>query len=107
MNARQKAKHYKKKYNELYVYAMTALNSARELTREHLVRIIDIGAEERFPRMDTGGPSEEAIIEELLHSLTQTDEFKQSVAVEQYSDPLTDEMVYRAHLQTLRPKMEE
>lgn len=108
MNARQKAKHYKKKYNELYkacVLHVAAENIEREI-RE--ASVIDICGVRRHPRTDTRiGLSDDYIIRDMFRTMTKSDEFKQSVAIEKWVDPLTDEIVYRAHLQTIRPKMEE
>ena len=108
MNARQKAKLYKKKYNELYKACMLHV-AAENIEREMRQRsIIDIRTEQRFsPDMVPPEKYESNVIEAMLRHLALSTEFKQSVAVEKYIDEITGEIVYRAYLQTIRPKLEE
>ena len=109
MNARQKAKVYKKQRDYLYQALLNSIYENHKIGEEIRRDIIDIVVDRRYNLQEHMyiDKYEEAVIDEMLYVMSKSDEFKQSVAVEKYRDPLTDEMVYRAHLQTIRPKMEE
>ena len=109
MNARQKAKLYKKQRDRLYQALLNSVYENHKIGEEIRRGIIDIGAEERCGKEWEKAleKHENVVIEGLIKDMTSSELFKQSVAIEKYRDPITGEIVYRAHLQTIRPTMEE
>ena len=109
MNARQKAKLYKKQRDYLYQALLNSVYENHKIGEELRRDIIDIHVENRFNNEDSTYLDRHpaAVVDILTKKIIASDKFKQSMLMEKCIDPYTNETVYRAHLQTIRPNLEE
>ena len=106
MNARQKAKLYKKQRDYLYQALLNSVYENHKIGEEIEQSIIGHRAVVRFSQ-GAPVPAVEVIYEMLARELTGLDGFKQSVVLECETEESTGELVFTAHLQTIKPKLEE
>ena len=104
MNLRQKAKTYKKQRDYLYQALLNSVYENHKIGEEIEQSIMGHRAVVKFP-YGAPVPAVEVIYGMLARELTGLDGFKQSVTLE--CENSNGELVFTAHLQTIKPKLEE
>ena len=105
MNARQKAKQYKKLIIALYEDYVSSAMRCQEMFQKIADSKLHCGAEVRVKPDDS--ISKDDIYKNLVNQLIATDAFKQSVVLYIHTDLFTGEHVYQMKLQTIKPEIEE
>lgn len=107
MNARQKAKHYKKQLTELYedyISSMETVEKAMGVASKKISNFEDsrliCSAEKQF---DEPPILKEDDIFELLELITHDENFRRAAVLYEYTDPETNKHVVRMELTALNP----
>ena len=111
MNARQKAKLYKKKLDKLYAEYVNAVMAAVEAYDKAQDMVEDILLKQTTCsyKMTFSKPTEvsDSVARDMLVQLIAKDEFKQAVAFEGHTDPDTGEYILEAYLTVVMPEFDD
>lgn len=110
MNARQKAKHYKKKLEELQVHAVEAvgyLGSMCEGYLDELVKVDDSHVTCTVTKkFDHKQEIDEDLAIDIWEQLTYDPSFRQAVVIDQYQDYETGRWIVAARLTVVKPDVD-
>lgn len=111
MNARQKAKHWKKKYQELwedYIYSAMAASTVMEQVTEKIKKFeeskVTCVVNKQYP--DSEG-IDDAEMFSLYDDITYDPTFRQAVVFEGHTDPDTGKYILEAKLTVVIPEVDD